>query len=99
MKRIESEVEYLPNDVLGLISAARIRFYKAMGYEWAKNHWFQSDPDSTAHVPLSFVNTVQLVLRDYGIPNDFKGRMPEHVREHIWKIIFDCLMTEKNTPE
>ena len=97
-KKPEPRVEVLPNDVLGLISAARIRFYKGNSYGLL-NDWFQSGDDSTSGLPPSFVNTVQLVLRDYGIPNDFKGRMPEHIRERIWKIILNSLMTQKNTPE
>ena len=97
-KKPEPRVEVLPNDVLGLISAARIRFYKGNSYGLL-NDWFQSGDESTSGLPPSFVNTVQLVLRDYGIPNDFKGRMPEHIRERIWKIILNSLMTQKNTPE
>tara|TARA_B100001093_G_scaffold265521_1_gene253974 strand:+ start:1054 stop:1863 length:810 start_codon:yes stop_codon:yes gene_type:complete len=97
-KKPEPRFEILPRDVWGLISTARIRFYKGNPHGLA-NDWFQSGDESTSGLPPSFVNTVQLVLRDHGIPNDFMGLMPIHVKEKIWILILDCLMTQKNTPE
>ena len=63
----------LPNDVLGLISSARQ--YKGASI------------DDSFFLPNSFVNTMQLVLRDYSIPQDLEGDIPDNVREHLWAII------------
>ena len=68
----------LPNDVLGLISDAR---------KWKG----KSSIDDSFFLPNSFVNTLQLVLRDHGIPHDFEGDIPENVRYHLWAIIWDLV--------
>ena len=72
----EFQQKPLPKDVMGLINS---------GLEERVGH-----PITEFIIPFSLANVLNLVLIDYGITPAYEGQLSDEIREHIWRIIWEC---------